>query len=246
MCSLTRRTTSQARYPSSPFFFSLNNRSAGILNWEKLQLYTLWTPLLAIKGKDTTVVDNSKINVMMQIGNCLNLQQIEMRSFFKRSTCSWWWSRSYWTCRRATGSQSWLSWGGWDALCKVACEEMRWKQCEDSSKLRLKQAQCCHLVVHCSSYLRIMSNVTLKAHPIVMMASLFWQLLVQMDILSPLGLTLTTAPQTSSLASSNDSPTKHNSCKKHKKKSQTIHIYIFFIFKSQPSGETSNGYDSTE
>lgn len=111
---------------------------------------------------------------------------------------------------------------------------------------RLKQAQCCHLVVHCSSYLRIMSNVTLKAHPIVMMASLFWQLLVQMDILSPLGLTLTTAPQTSSLASSNDSPTKHNSCKKHKK-SQTIHIFFFFfIFKSQPSGATSNGYDSTE
>lgn len=92
---------------------------------------------------------------------------------------------------------------------------------------RLKQAQCCHLVVHCSSYLRIMSNVTLKAHPIVMMASLFWQLLVQMDILSPLGLTLTTAPQTSSLASSNDSPTKHNSCKKHKKKSNYTYIHLY-------------------
>lgn len=55
-------------------------------------------------------------------------------------------------------------------------------------------------------------------HPIVMMASLFWQLLVQIDILSPLGLTLTTAPQTSSLASSNDSPTKHKSYKPHKAK----------------------------
>lgn len=51
-----------------------------------------------------------------------------------------------------------------------------------------------------------------------MMASLFWQLLVQMAILSPLGRTLTTAPQTSSLASSNDSPTKHKSCKKQANK----------------------------
>ncbi len=46
-----------------------------------------------------------------------------------------------------------------------------------------------------------------------MIASLFWQLPVQMDILSPFGLTLTTAPHTSSLASSKDSPIKHNSCK---------------------------------
>lgn len=126
-----------------------------------------------------------------------------MRSFFKRSTCSWWWSRSYWTCRRVTGSQSWLSWGGSADPCKVACEEVRRKTCEG---LR----QCRHLVVR-------YSKCDFKTHPIVIMASLFWQLLVQMDILSPLGLTLTTAPQTSSLASSNDSPTKHNSCKNTQK-----------------------------
>lgn len=54
-----------------------------------------------------------------------------------------------------------------------------------------------------------------STYPIVIMASLFWQLLVQMAILSPLGLTLTTAPHTSSLASSNDSPTKHKSFKIH-------------------------------
>ena len=59
-------------------------------------------------------------------------------------------------------------------------------------------------------------KVTFSTYPIVIMASLFWQLLVQMAILSPLGLTLTTAPHTSSLASSNDSPTKHKSCKIHK------------------------------
>lgn len=61
-----------------------------------------------------------------------------------------------------------------------------------------------------------MRRVDVSVYPIVMMASLFWQLLVQMAILSPLGRTLTTAPHTSSLASSNDSPTKHRSCKAHK------------------------------
>lgn len=65
-------------------------------------------------------------------------------------------------------------------------------------------------------------------YPIVMMASLFWQLLVQMAILSPLGLTLTTAPHTSSLASSNDSPTKHKSCETQKTW-HTVWIILFFV-----------------
>lgn len=39
--------------------------------------------LFLIKGKDTTVVDNSKIIiVMMPFGNCLNLQQVEMGESF--------------------------------------------------------------------------------------------------------------------------------------------------------------------
>lgn len=62
----------------------------------------------------------------------------------------------------------------------------------------------------------LMWRADVSTYPIVMMASLFWQLLVQMAILSPLGRTLTTAPHTSSLASSNDSPTKHRSCRTHK------------------------------
>lgn len=58
-----------------------------------------------------------------------------------------------------------------------------------------------------------------------MMASLFWQLLVQMAILSPLGRTLTTAPHTSSLASSNDSPTKHKSCRKQANKQPRFKLW---------------------
>lgn len=71
-----------------------------------------------------------------------------------------------------------------------------------------------------------------------MMASLFWQLLVQMDILSPLGLTLTTAPQTSSLASSNDSPTKHKSYKPNKIL-HTMNYICFFHLEFQTGTRTS-------
>lgn len=61
---------------------------------------------------------------MMEVGNCLNLHQVEMMGkLLKQNTCSWWWIRSYWMCRHVTGSQSWLSWGGSDALCKVACRK---------------------------------------------------------------------------------------------------------------------------
>lgn len=67
------------------------------------------------------------------------------------------------------------------------------------------------------------SNIV--TYPIVVIASLFWQLPVQMDILSPFGLTLTTAPHTSSLASSKDSPIKHNSCKPHVKRLRICNIW---------------------
>lgn len=93
--------------------------------------------------------------------------------------------------------------------------------------------QCHHLVV---------DNLhRVGSHPIVIMASLFWQLLVQMAILSPLGLTLTTAPHTSSLASSNDSPTKHKSWNTRDKNDFISTTLFILSFDPQlPSGHLKN------
>ena len=68
------RLTSWAKYssPFSPYVLLISHVGG------ELQVYTLWTNLSLIKGRDTTIVDNSKIIiVMMRFGNCLNLQRLE-------------------------------------------------------------------------------------------------------------------------------------------------------------------------
>lgn len=57
-------------------------------------------------------------------------------AFLKRQICSWWSSRSWWPCRRETGSRWSSSWEGPGAPCKLSC----WRR-QDEKDLSLTDAE---------------------------------------------------------------------------------------------------------